>query len=83
VKHAVNLLNENGEKTGSISFETEFVWIEDEVPVPEVKVEKLPAFPHSDINGKSMFRVTIEEASFESLNNNSNHFISFMYQQKN
>ena len=92
VQHDVKLVDKEGEKTGEINFETELVWIED-VPEKEVfvedediveiepPVEKVPAVPHPEINGKSCLRITIKEATVENFSEDTNHFIDFLYQQ--
>jgi len=35
----------------------------------------VPAVPHPDLNGKSLLRITIEEATLENKNDNTNNFI--------
>jgi hypothetical protein len=66
---------------------TELVWIEEEqvqeeedLVEIEPPVEKVPAVPHPEINGKSCLRITIEEATVENFCKDTNHFIDFLYQ---
>ena len=73
------MVDEEGEKTGEIKFQTELVWIaipeEEDVVEIEPPVEILPAVPHPELNGKSLLRITIEEATLEKTNDNTNNFI--------